>query len=405
MKVDKRQVLCVILGISFCFAAEYVDHQASVLKDGHLLARSSYGQGEREQEIRVEGLLEEEIPLQLSLRERQYGEEEADEVFSRVCESLTAEILGDNASLFQVTGDLKLLTWLPEYGISVRWESEDSGLIEPSGQVHGDGCPPEGRKCALTAVLRTGDYSRVYEIQTKVFPPVLTQEEQEKREFEAFLLSLDEEQQSKEYLALPVDYEGKTLKYRVKESSDRWIYPALGLLAAVLLPLRERQEERDKKKKRERQMLLDYSEILSKLTVFSGAGLPVRKAWERIVLDYESKAEDTGMQRFAYEEMKAVYYRMGRGLPELKAYAEFGSRCGLLPYRKLAGLLEQNVKNGAERLRPLLEAEMENAFEQRKTLARRQGEEARTKLLLPLFLMLGIVMVMITVPAFLSFGL
>ncbi len=48
----------------------------------------------------------------------------------------------------------------------------------------------------------------------------------------------------------------------------------------------------------------------------------------------------------------------------------------------------------------VLEAEMEAAFEQRKNLARRLGEEASTKLLLPLFMMLLIVMVMITVPAF-----
>ena len=48
---------------------------------------------------------------------------------------------------------------------------------------------------------------------------------------------------------------------------------------------------------------------------------------------------------------------------------------------------------------------MEAAFEQRKNQARRLGEEASTKLLLPLFMMLLIVMVMITVPAFLAFGI
>ena len=43
------------------------------------------------------------------------------------------------------------------------------------------------------------------------------------------------------------------------------------------------------------------------------------------------------------------------------------------------------------------------AFEQRKNLAKKLGEEAGTKLLLPLFLMLGVVMVMMVVPAFLAF--
>lgn len=45
---------------------------------------------------------------------------------------------------------------------------------------------------------------------------------------------------------------------------------------------------------------------------------------------------------------------------------------------------------------------MVSAFEQRKNLAKKLGEEAGTKLLLPLFLMLGVVMIMIVVPAFLA---
>lgn len=44
------------------------------------------------------------------------------------------------------------------------------------------------------------------------------------------------------------------------------------------------------------------------------------------------------------------------------------------------------------------------AFEQRKHQARRLGEEAGTKLLLPLFMMLSVVMVVIAVPALMEFG-
>lgn len=77
----------------------------------------------------------------------------------------------------------------------------------------------------------------------------------------------------------------------------------------------------------------------------------------------------------------------------------------LASYRKLSGLLEQNVRKGSESLRLALEAELENAFEQQKTMVRRLGEEASAKLLFPLFLLLAVVMIMVSVPAFLSFGL
>ena len=70
---------------------------------------------------------------------------------------------------------------------------------------------------------------------------------------------------------------------------------------------------------------------------------------------------------------------------------------------KLASLLEQNRKTGLKNLRYLLEEEVAAAFEERKNIAKRLGEEAGTKLLLPLFMMLGIVMVMVVAPAFLSF--
>ena len=95
--------------------------------------------------------------------------------------------------------------------------------------------------------------------------------------------------------------------------------------------------------------------------------------------------------------------QLGSGLSEGKAYSEFGRRCGVQVYIKLSALLEQSQKNGSRQLRPALELEMVSAFEQRKNLAKKLGEEAGTKLLLPLLMMLGVVMVMIVVPAFLSF--
>jgi len=42
------------------------------------------------------------------------------------------------------------------------------------------------------------------------------------------------------------------------------------------------------------------------------------------------------------------------------------------------------------------------AFEERKAQAKRLGEEAGTKLLLPMFLMLAVVLVIVIVPAFLT---
>jgi hypothetical protein len=71
-------------------------------------------------------------------------------------------------------------------------------------------------------------------------------------------------------------------------------------------------------------------------------------------------------------------------------------------YRKFGTILSQNLRKGTKGMRELLQRESEEAFEERKALAKRRGEEAGTKLLFPMFLMLGTIMFMIIVPAFMS---
>ena len=404
MKLDKRQVICVSLGIILALVVTFVEKQDTVLTKGNGLERNTYGQGETQQEILVEGLLAKKVPLAVRIGERRYTKEQAADAIHMAAEELSAQIAGGNESLEQVQSRLELVTWLDKYGISVRWQPDDTELISASGEVFNSGCPESGRETFLTATLKAGEYAEDYIYRVNVLPPGRTQEEKELAAFENFLMEKEEEQKYSEVFILPEEFEGKTLTYSADRGRSSLMFPLLGILAAILLPLKDRQREQEAKKKRECQMMMDYSEILSRLVVFLGAGLPVRKAWAKIVEDYRRTEEKAG-KRAGYEEMAAAYYLMQRGVPEIQAYSEFGNRCRVLPYRKLAGILEQNVKNGSKSLTPVLEAEMEAAFEQRKNLARRLGEEASTKLLLPLFMMLLIVMVMITVPAFLAFGI
>ena len=133
------------------------------------------------------------------------------------------------------------------------------------------------------------------------------------------------------------------------------------------------------------------------------AGLTARNAWERIVWDYRKKCErDPGKVRYAYEEMTLACREMQNGVAEAKAYENFGLRCRIPCYLKLSALLEQNLKKGSKGLTGLLQLEVREAFEQRRDLARSQGEEASTKLLVPMILMLFAVMLLILVPAGLS---
>ena len=89
------------------------------------------------------------------------------------------------------------------------------------------------------------------------------------------------------------------------------------------------------------------------------------------------------------------------GESERLAYQKFGERVDLGEYQRLIRILLQNLQTGSRGLCKLLE--QESALEERKALACKLGEEAGTKMLLPLMMMLGIVIAIIMIPAMLSF--
>lgn len=65
-------------------------------------------------------------------------------------------------------------------------------------------------------------------------------------------------------------------------------------------------------------------------------------------------------------------------------------------------MLSQNLRKGSRGITDLLAREAEEAFEDRKNMAKKLGEEAGTKLMIPMFIMLAVVFVIVTVPAFFS---
>ena len=106
--------------------------------------------------------------------------------------------------------------------------------------------------------------------------------------------------------------------------------------------------------------------------------------------------------RTVYEEMRYTMNELKNGRPESECYEAFGRRCESPVYRKFGMLLNQNLRKGTKGLTNLLQREAQEAFEERKNMAKKLGEEAGTKLMIPLFLMLAVVFVIVTVPAFLT---
>ena len=406
-------VLILLLSVLGALALLAADASRSAA-DQKEIERNSYGQGDRSERfhITVDGEQTEGI-LDITVGERQYTEEEMREIFDRAADQLEILILGDNDSLDRVTADLALISEIPDLPVAVEWELDRYDVLTINGEIQEDALQmalaeePEGVLVNLKAFMTyTQDQTRqaAHQVTVRICAASRAKEERLLERIESKIIEYGNENKTKETIELPQEIDGQKISYHYPMNTRGLVVLAMGLITVLLLFCLERQNEKKEEEKKKQQMMLDYPQIVSQLNLLLGAGMSSKSAWKKIVDDYQRREKPNGA-RAAYEEMVSAWNEMCGGVSEKECYENFGSRCGLQPYMKLGALLSQNLRKGTKGLADALRLEGLHAFEERKALARRRGEEAGTKLLLPMFLMLAVVLVTVIVPAFLSISL
>ncbi|GMO03195.1 hypothetical protein LSA36186_14440 [Lachnoanaerobaculum sp. JCM 36186] len=370
--------------------------------ENNYINRPGVDEYDTEMEIEVEGLLDKPQRIEIPVTKRTYSKDEANEAIKKGLEEILLTLPGENSSLQNITTDLNLTNEISDLGLSVRWDFGESELIDILGSVHNENLK-ENRNIDIEVSLSYETYEESYIIPITVCPKILSDDERLLKGLIDKIANVDKDSVQKDGYILPDTYEGKRLIYHYGEAFNFNIIPIMGVIIAILLYLQEKEKERRSTEKRKRELMKDYPDIVSKLIVFIGAGLSVRQSWESIVIDYENECKENNERRYAYEEMVKALAKLKTGIYENTVYKDFGRSCALRQYMKLASLLEQNRRNGLANLHSLLSMESQSAWDERINLARREGEELNTKLLLPLFMMLLIVMMIIIVPALLIF--
>lgn len=190
---------------------------------------------------------------------------------------------------------------------------------------------------------------------------------------------------------------GKSRRWHAVRSSPAGIRPSgYGTSASAA-------EEKEHKKEEQQQMQQDYPEIVTKLQLLLSTGMNLRKSVERIAGDYVSYMRREEVRK-AYEILVEVCGEMERGLGEKEAYEQLGERWGLLSYRTLSSILVQCLQKGSVGVEQILAKEAEQAQRLRRQQAQILGEQASTRLLFPMILMLLVVFVILLVPAWLTFA-
>ncbi len=386
-----------ILAVGFLLAA-VTAHLDGRVENRNKIARNQPGQGVLEKEFFVDVLGElEDYPLNLEIAEKKLTKVQKRKCLEKAKTELDTLVLGSNPSKNQVTERLYLPEYLQEGAVEATYQFSDYDIFHADGTLRQH--PQKPVLVEITAELVCQEETCLYQFMVRAAPREKSPQEQLAEKL-TDMVSAQNEEENSSYIKLPDKVEGKEVVWRQKSVNRSLIMIFLAAVAAAGIFLREKEENRRKKAARDRQMTIDYAGIVGKFSLLLGAGMNISLAWEKIALAYQKKRErGETEERYAYEEMLHTLHEIRDGVGELQAYENFGTRCQLGIYRKLSALIVQNVRKGAQGMQRLLEQEEWEAYEQRKAHARQIGEEAGTKLLLPMGIMLAIVLAILVIPA------
>lgn len=386
----------LLLGAIFGVAAKISSHGSVLLREDGSIQRGSYLEGRQELHVTAktkEGSRE----IWIELEPRRLSREETEELADSLLNQLPVLILGKNESLQQVSQELELPEEYEGFPFVVEWKSSRPDILSSSGTVKEI---KGAEQVLLTVSLGYEGYERVEVLEVTVVSPLISPEEQVYRELEEYLISSEENSRDDGIWILPDHWEGRDIVWSQNVEDNSLLLWGAALAVAVLVYWMSDRDLHQQLEKRRQGLRREYPDLVHRLALFVGAGMTVRGAFGKISADYEKKRMDTGKRMPAYEEILRTCRELQSGTSEGAAYEHFGKRTGQQEYIRLSTLLMQNVKRGNGALLERLREEADKAGEEKLMESRRLGEEAGTKLLIPMVMMLAVVMVVIMVPAF-----
>ncbi len=365
------------------------------------IERNSYGETSSEEElvVTVDGQDAEELTLKVQPRE--YTEKQLEQKFQEAMDLVEDGLKGENRSLDRVWKPLSMPSGLPGSPIEIRWLTDQFHLIHNDGTVLADGISSP-TVVNVTAIYSYGEEEKSVTYPVCVVRPKRTEKEKELDAITEKLQKQEEISRQEETFSLPkkIGSAVVSLKEEKKKNYGRIVF--LGLMTGIFLAVKQQEELKQKGKERERAFLLEYPEFVRQLSLLLGAGMTMKSAFAKLACKYDPGAENGGAQP-VYEEIAIANRQMEQGISPADALEQWGNRIGLSLYRKLANLMTQNMAKGNAGLVSMLEQEELTAMEHRRQMAKKLGEEAGTKLLIPMAALLVVTILLILTPALIRF--
>lgn len=405
-------MLILACGAVVCLIVTFKVESEGILSGGNRIYRNTYGGENVEADLsagiknNTEDMTEEsadEFRVTLDVGSRVYTQAEADALFEEMSGKIAGLVLGDNDAADHILYPVNLVKSVEGYPFTISWECDNYELIDYDGLIHNEDLT-EPVIVTLTCDSAYMKEHRYTELHLAVCPPEKTGEELIYEEIMNVITGIEEDTRTEEAVSLPdrISYGDIIWKENLDDMSPLILLGAL-VVCVLVVPFKE-SEVNSLLKKRSRDLLIEYPAFVSRLTLYLGAGMSIRNCL--IGFGKQAYTKASGRKKLSYLEKELIItaHELEVGISDQEAIEHFGKRCGTREYMRFSALVAQNMRKGSSDLIGMLKEESDDAFELRKNEARKLGEEASTKMLLPMVMMLTVVMIIIMVPAYMSFS-
>ena len=318
-----------------------------VLKQGNVLERQAYGDGNYDAELIWE-IPEKELEQELSVHVAEQGltKEEQQALLTAAEQEIAETFPGENESVDEIRKDVCIQSQYQDGQVTADWSFDSYQYVDLEGHVMNDSLEEE--EILVKAVVELGCDSQTLEYQFffQICPKIYSEKEKINNKLKQELIKKNEKTNDST-LILPESIDDQTIIW--KEKSERMPLKLLflGMIAAGCVPLVEKSRKQEEEKRRKEKLQSEYPELVSKLTILLGAGMTLFSAWNKITTNYSNKRKNNTIPIHPlYEEMLITCHEIESGVGEARAYERFGERCGLHRYRKFCSLLVQNLRKG-----------------------------------------------------------
>ena len=413
--IDEKVRLCLIIvicGLILSSVLAVYSRYNPIVNDENEILREGYRGLDKTVTLTVENedrSLKEKVTVDIS--HRVYSDKKTEEMATGIINSISEIILNGNSSTDKIMYPMKLPTAIGEYPIKLSWRSDKPLIIGRDGQIDYDRLEKELEKECCDSIMATliltlsyEEYEEELEIPISVTMPPRSTSESFIKDITETIEEINEDTKEAEYIRLPQYVNDARVYFEEEKGKTYVLILILTAVSAIAVYYAKDNEIRKKIELKYEELEADYPRIVNQYALYYCAGMHTKSIWHEICQNYlENLRCKKTEKRYVFEEMVKQDIRMSEGIGELRAYEEFSRNITLRSYRSFISIVEQSLEKGRDGIVSTLNKEADSAQRERLDRARMLGEKAGTRILLPMFMMLSVVLIIVIFPAFVSF--